>query len=619
MALIKHRPQIRLMVPRVLLPGQEFCVTIVFDARRPVPVEWVEVTLDGLEESRVGSGQYQRRQRHHIVKLRARLAEEGELSAGRTEYKCRFTVPQGSPPSYKGMAASVAYKMNVRASIPWWPDAKPSFWINVNPPPARPADHKPMLYSTSPSGPRGRDPHMEFSLASDAFMPGDSIQGALALHNVAHNRYHGLRAVLVGSETVSVGAQTAQHKPHRFQFEIPFNDPAEGESIPFNLRVPRKIPASYRSRLWRLEWSLQLRALLRWSRDLVVEVPLSMAPRPNSDSALNRQFHAPPSVGEERTMLVWRKVAEATDLDFDGECLEGKRGEVGVTIWREHRGGEGVFVAAMMTCPPLHLDLRVERAKGLRRLGGGLSMGEGAWDREHHVTGRDVDQVRAVLCGVEPDEMSLVSWTRSATEIEMDDRELVFYWRDAGQSLASLERMTGHALQAAEQLNRSRRRIPAPAAMRDALAPWCELADKLQGKLETARMAVHGEFQGIPCSVVTEWDYPDEPRCTLVELSPPLGVRSSHRLRLEQEMKGGLLVAGSELREGEGSVADLPGEARELVPEVIKDGVFLLELSEKSLRVCLDAPLMDPGPVYQRLGLMAQFLAAVRPNAGPYR
>ncbi len=610
MALIKHRPNIRLMVPRVLLPGNEFCVTIVFEARRPVPVEWVDVTLDGLEETRVGSGQYQRRQRHHIIKLKARLAEEGKLPGGRTEYKCRFTIPRGSPPSYKGLAATVAYKMNVRASIPWWPDAKPSFWINVSPPPLPPAESKPLLYSTSPSGPQGRDPHMEVSLATNIFMPGDSLRGALALNNVADNWYHGLRAVLVGRETVTVGAQTERHKPHRYQFEIPFDDPAEGQSIPFALRVPQKIPASYRSRLWRLEWSMQFCAKLRWSRDLLVEVPLTMAPRPHSDGALKRQFHAPPSVGEERTLLVWRKVAKATGMDFDGESMNARRGEVSVTLWREHRGGEGVFVAAMMTCPDMHLDLRVERAKGLRRLGGGLSIGDGAWDHQYYVTGRERDQVRALLGGTESDEMSLVSWTKSATEIEMDDRELVFYWRDAGQSAASLERMAKHALQAAEQLERVRQRIPAPAVMSEAVAPWRDLAARLQAPLETSRMAVIGDFQGIPCRVVTAWDF-DEPTHTLLELSPPLGVSTSHRLCLELE-------EGAEPREREGSVAELPGEARELLPRVVA-GAYRLELSEEALQVFLEAPLMDPGPVYHQLGFMAQFLAAVQPNARPYR
>jgi hypothetical protein len=125
-------------------------------------------------------------------------------------------------------------------------------------------------------------------------------------------------------------------------------------------------------------------------------------------------------------------------------------------------------------------------------------------------------------------------------------------------------------------------------------------------------MAVKGDFQGLPCEVITVWEGGPLPDYTVLALRPPLGISSSHHLDVVLKEEG-------ELREVEGTVAQLPGEAREILPELLTGTAHRLELSDKSLRLHLDAPLMDPTGVYQQLGFMAQFLAAVQPNAGPYR
>ena len=609
MALFKHRPKISLMVPRALVPGQEFHATIVIEARRPVPVEWIDVTLDGLETSRIGGGQYQQRQKHHIARLHARLTEARELPVGATEYRCSFTLPRDAPPSYQGMGATVAYKMNVRASIPWWPDARPAFWISVSPPAQAAAPGKPMLYSTEPEGPRGRRAHMEISLADSAFMPGDALDGAVALHNVAFNKYHGLRVQLIGRETVEVGSQRSQNMPHRYQFVIPFSDPEEGRSIPFSLRVPTGIPASCRSRLWSFDWFLRFRAMLRWSRDMVVEVPLTMAPRAHSDSAINRQYRAPPSVGEDRLQMVWRRVAETTGMDFDGQALLREQGGVKLSVRRQHQGSDGLFVVAALSYPAMHLDLRVQPATGLRRFGG-LSLEVPLWDRKFHLSGRHLQQLRALLCGAPVGARPLVEQVLEATSVEMNDEELRVLWRDAGQGETALRRVAVHALAVAKQLDWARQRIPAPAVMSEVEGPWRALAEKLHGPLETARMAIKGNFQGIPCEVNTAWDAGGEPLHTRLVLRPPLGISSSNRLDLQ--------VDGSELREQAGSVAELPGEARELLPTLV-DGAHSLLLSDEAISVFLDAPLLEPLLAHERLLLMAQLVAAVQPNQGPYR
>ena len=609
------------MVPRILLPSQEFCVTIVAVARRPVPVEFVDVTLQGAESTRIGSGQYQQSQTRIIVRLYARVSEACELPAGRTEYRCRFTLPPDSPPSYHGTGASVTYKMSVRVSIPWWPDAKPSFWINVSPLAPPLVKGRPVLYSTEPDGPTGKEPHMEVSLSDDTVLSGGTVHGAVALHNVAFNSYHGLRAVLTGYETVSVGSRTNRHKARRYPFDIPFTNPAEGQSIPFSLRIPAGVPASYRSKLWRTNWTLQMQAQLRWRRDLVAEVPLQMQPRPHIKGVLDRQFHAPPSVGEERMLSVWRRVAEGSGYTFDGQALARTVGQVNVTVAREHHGGDGIFVVAVLDFDSLHLRLQVQQARGLKLLGGGLSLGQGDWDRKYHVTGRERAQLHALLCGLPDvpqttmaqdgqDPSSLVQLLWRATTVELSDDRFAVLWRDAGQSEASLRRITEHAVAVARQLQRARVKIPAPAAMARATGAWAELAGKLHGPLEHARMAIRGKFQGIPCEVITRWTPGGEPLHTELSLRPSLGISSSFQLELQVEQ--------GEFAGDTAAIAELPGPARELLAGVT-EGAHALRLTADAVTLLLDAPLMNPGPVYERLALLARLLAAVQPNAGPYR
>lgn len=343
---------------------------------------------------------------------------------------------------------------------------------------------------------------------------------------------------------------------------------------------------------------------------MVVEVPLTMMPRPLSDAAVNRQFQAPPSVGEERLQAVWRRVAQTAGMIHDGQSLLAEQGGVRITVGRQHRGSDGIFVVANLSCGPLHLDLRVQRATGLRIFGKGLSLEQGRWDRKYRVTGRDAEQVQALLCGSEDDERSLVHLLWPASSVEMDDEELNILWRDAGQSEASLRRIAEHAQEAAWQLDRARQRIPAPGVMREAAGAWSALAQKLHGPLETARMAIFGSLQGIPCEVITTWAPGGEPLHTKLILRPPLGISSSYRLALA--------VEGGELQEQEGTIAELPGEARELLPGVV-EGAHSLQLTDQHISVYLDAPLMEPAPVHERLALMTRMLAAVQPNAGPYR
>ena len=116
--------------------------------------------------------------------------EKALIPSVKSEYAFRFELPPGLPPTYHGKRCGAEYVTTVRAVIPWWADAKADFDVYVSQPPAEENPvFEPVLFSSDPMGPKAREPHVEGSLASSAFVPGGVVEGALALDNVQWNSY----------------------------------------------------------------------------------------------------------------------------------------------------------------------------------------------------------------------------------------------------------------------------------------------------------------------------------------------------------------------------------------------------------------------------------------------
>ena len=121
-------------------------------------------------------------------------------------------------------------------------------------------------------------------------------------------------------------------------------------------------------------------------------------------------------------------------------------------------------------------------------------------------------------------------------------------------------------------------------------------------------MAVLGRLGGLSAEVVTEWSPTSEPLETRIALKPAQPLPSRYSLRWTAEA-GPAPSAVS---------ARLPPEAGELLARLL-DTAHALELAPEALTLSLPAPLLDPAPALERLRLMGQLCAVLRPGFGPYR
>lgn len=606
MALIKSRPKISLMIPRTLVPGQRVNATVVLDARRPVPVDFITVMLNGVEKAVFGSGQYKQTHNNTVAFAKGKLCGARELPAGRTSLPCSFDIPAGAPPSFNGSRGKVAYRVTVHASIPWWPDRRAAFDVQVDPPPCAAVAGQPALFSSAPQGYQGQEPYMEVSLADNQVSSAGVLRGAVALFNMDHNSYRTLRATLVGTEFVTLGSRQVRTEVHRYRFDLPLAGLSEGETIELRLRLPKWLQPTFRSSMLAFGWTLRLRAVIRWRSDAVFDAPVTVAPRPAGASA-DRAYKAPPSVGSERLLEVWRRVAQRAKLAFDpaDDSLRGICAGARVNISREHRGRDGIFVVGRLEFDSLHLDLDLRPVSGLQRLGYGLELGVRELDRKYHVTGHDLGQVRALICDHHGRVKPLSELLLAANSAELDDRSLVLLWRGSGQNEARLGRITALLLDIAAQLELARQQIPAPAPFADAVDAWQQLARRLHGELELARMAVSGRMSGMPCEVCTRWAS-GKATNTDVVLRPPLGLSSDYALELANDDAD------------EPDLTRLPRAAHELVHNLLA-GALALRVTADAVQVDLEAPLDDPMQVVGQLEMLARLAALLSPDGGPYR
>lgn len=580
MGLIKRRPKIVLNVPSEIRAGDAVEARVLLDARREVPVTAVAVRLDGIQRVSVGAGDSSRSDSTSLLALSGLLSGATTLRGGVTELRCRFDLPRDLPPSYTGRGASVDYEVTVHVEIPWWRDAHEVFQLHVLPRESGERPGRPRLFSSAPDGPSAREPHVEGSLAGDVFAPGDVVSGAVALGNVAYNAYRGVTVALLGWQTVRLGRTVEEVEAGRYETVLRIDPPRDGEPVPFAFRVPARITPTFATPACRLDWHVEITAQLGWKKDLRLRVPATIVAPPAGDQRPAPRS-APPSVGSSRVTALWQEVADRYGWALRDGALVGTVAEATVELRREHRGADGIFLVGELRWAPLHLGLAAQRAGRLAALRSRMKIGHPEWDRRHRVTGRDETQVAAFCAALGPPPPELV---------ELGDERALIERRDAGHDRQRLARYAQLLGSLAQAVAAARQRIQPPAVMASGLASWRELAERLGGRLETARMAIRGAVRELPAEVVTEWSPDGAPERTRLVLRPAY--------RLGKELAGPAEAAAAQLRAG----------------------AVALELGEDAVELHLPAPIQDASVLVPRLEELAKLCALLRADAvGPYR
>lgn len=419
MALWKTQPTLRLFVPQPIRVGQPFIATLEIEAREPVPVEWVDLTLECVEGWAVGSGKNRVSRVHRYPKLGARLVEEAELS-GTTRHQASFTVPFDEPPSQHGGAAYVRHTLHAQASIPWWPDARVSWPLQVRAA-SVPATPAPVVVQSDASD------LIEVSLESQRVAVQGIVGGLIALKKPVDT------PIVVDITLREVLSLVSWNGYERVRHGRGFNtsvtlSPALGGQAPFRFRFEDAAP-SFSAETFRHRWELAIAPRTGGLFSLFgasggLQVPIEMVE--SSELAAVSQTLVPPSVGDARlTELVAAAQRARPSWSMDGlrleRTLESPFGPIDARLeWTSRESG--TFLRATIEPPRLGLGLRVASASILDRLAGDTSVGVAAWDPQHDVAGREAAQVRAFLAPIALAASGLaMSATDDAIELERRD------------------------------------------------------------------------------------------------------------------------------------------------------------------------------------------------------
>lgn len=480
---MRRRPDVKVyLTPPAVFPGQTLVAETVLGSRSETPIDFVEMRLRGLLRSAVGAGNA--RQYHEaLVYDRVWRSPAQTLGEGEHRFRVEYPFAPDAPPSYAGADAAIAYELRVHVSIPWWPDRRRSFVVPVATPPTMPgADPRPIVTSSSSEGPRRGEPYMEVALDATDLALGEVLTGSVSMQNLSGKSVRGLDLAFVEMESVTLPSPAIREKG-RFGLRIFDGAPPEGEAIPFRVRVPDGATPSFIAGPIRLATHVEIRADVAWGSDVVVRIPVAMAPMQRPEG---RAAGPVAPVGRERILLAWQRIARSVGFvaDPEGDGIDGMRGGVHVRIRSEPRGGDFWFVAEL-AMPSLGLDLDV----GERRWSDALAV-------DVVKTGfANVDDKLAVHAREHVQAKPLVdAWVPTLLPFEevkaTDDRALLAT-RGSVHATAQIGGFVRSVLVAADALDRARSLVGPPAVLAPHVAAWQGLADALRGRLELGRMWIH--------------------------------------------------------------------------------------------------------------------------------
>ncbi len=590
MALIKKRPELRLLAPPQVRPGETFVAEVIVRARRPVPTSSLDVHFVGEERVTIGSGKHSRTARKTWVTLHARLSKARRM-VGEQRFRVRFAVPPTVPTSYSGCQARVQYLVKIHAAIPWWPDARASFVIPVVPPPAD-APARPFVFSSNPSGPTAGEPHVEASLTNTVLRPGGVVEGAVALSNVDTSRYYGVQVHLRGRQTSVVRGSKRSSWCFGYTLTVPLARAVEGQPLPFALRIPNIFPTC-RGAHYSLAWAVEVCAQRRFARDTVIRAPVTVLPRDAQREARPRKRVLPPTVGSPRVAAIWKRVAADVGLRLRGDTLVGNIGPTELCIARDVRGSAGNYLLGTLSFPNLHLGLDGGPLGGFSRY---LSLAQRVlWpDKHHYFIGRDLAQVRAFASALLP--------RNFPHELaDASDECVIIQQKGAGQTHTELLRFARNMRLVAHNFPKALARVPAPKEFsRTAVASWRKLAAKLAGGLELTHMAVCGSYDGRRASVRTVWSGPG-PQYTEILIEPLQPIPENH-----------LMIRNAEDPQ---MTRNLRRGVREQL-QAATAGALGYAIKKRSVSVTISAPLRDHRAALAALeGLVNLELALLRRSA----
>ena len=366
-ALIKTRPNVRLLLTRPLVVGEVGAFVVELECPKPVGVDAVSLSFYGeavwFTTSQYGRHRHSSRFVEQTIPL---LSEQGtELEAGTHRLQTRLALSAELPGSWEGDRLAIVYGVRVHVDIPWWPDARVDFVVRVAARQGEIDDRARAVFVTRAEGPPAKGPYLELALSQQVISPGEMLEIGAALGNVGQNRYRKLHVALVASESFPAGLAGPVVHPHTVvRWSLPVDAPAELRPIPFSIRIPASVAPEFSIHGCELRWVLDVRADVAWGIDAKLRVPIAVLPQPITTG---EEIAAPLAVGSDRVRLIWSRVAKLTEAELRDDRLHRRVGDAMIEVHRRHVD-DRPRVVGVIEFPGLGVALGSRRSRSL--LGG---------------------------------------------------------------------------------------------------------------------------------------------------------------------------------------------------------------------------------------------------------
>ncbi|MFO0645485.1 MAG: hypothetical protein U0326_04550 [Polyangiales bacterium] len=518
---MRSRPALKVYIaPSPAKPGDTLQVSAVLKSASETPVDAVTFSLQCEERVTIPEGRGGASFTKEHLSLVARH-DATVLTPGEHRYNASFALPTTAPPSYESDRSRIAYVLEARVDIPWWPDRVGRYVIDVAQGPIAGVGARPGLFATSREGPHGKSLYAECSLDSTLLEPGGVVRGSVSFSNVRTSTVERVTAALVLSEAQHASGYRHDWVQGRYEFVLHEGEVFEGEAIPFGLSLPRSLPVTMRTAMIEVGWSLEIGVEGGWSSSTLLAIPVMMLPVGSLPPVEQRP--QPPSVGRARRRQLWGPAATRAGLayDPDADVIRGESGDVRLSIAVEQRVRDGLFTTATLRWPSLGMALSLGPSRWNDRFTEReIDVGDQTFDDRYRIRGRFAEQVRALL------DAAVRASVPPNGELRIDDEGATVSVSGALSEPAAVEAFARDAARLARELARSIAALPSPAPTAPFCDAWRSFAARAQARWSPGDCAVVGARYG-----VDRFDlgcvFSDDGRLVetfaVMHLDPPLG------------------------------------------------------------------------------------------------
>ena len=604
------RPDVTISATDPLFVGREVTVEINVTTSKETKIDFIECTLTGDQGWAVGSGKSRVSARLRYPKLSQQLMGPGVLPAATTtRFLARFTLPLDTPPTHEVGAAYSRMRFFVHVSIPWAIDGRYNYDFAVRIPPP-PVTRRPVAMRSTdvPDKPR-----LELGLASSELIAGEELVGTCAVFHLDDDKPREVALALV-PELVLIGrGRNRERRGEEIATTLALPAGSAGTSVPFKLHLPASMTPAFDAASHTLRWWLVARTGSFFGGRVELAVPLDIVDR--SAAAVTPRLESAPRLGDERIAKLFAQFAgkvgwRGGEPEPDDFAIEKDIGEAHVRIAYAYRGEAGTVLVASVHMPSLGLGLSVAPASSLRHVFfRDVEVDIAVWDRAHHVKARYPAQAIPFLKAVVP---VLMQSAQLGPMVRWGDTEVVFE-----RQVASVEE--SELAVAAAQLelicvtfaNRLDAIAPPPSVVAD-LAAWGSLAEWLHGTLALGDLGITGKLEGALVDLGLGW-LGDKPASINVAIGDPAESTEDIKkvvMRLPRPASDILGVNAAERL-----VELITRWSSDVVNLEVENGV----VSAALLLPAGDPPVADAARVRELVGNLRAVLAALLPDATPYR